>query len=124
TADAGRLSIVVAGAHLSGMPLCGDLMAGGGRLATRTRTAPDYRFFALNAGSPARPGLVRTPGYRGPGIEVEVWTLPPAGFARFVASVPAPLAIGKVTLEDGRSLPGFIAEPAALDGAEDITHLG
>jgi allophanate hydrolase len=38
--------------------------------------------------------------------------------------VPPPLAIGTVTLADGSSLKGFVAEPRALAGAEDITHLG
>jgi allophanate hydrolase len=29
-----------------------------------------------------------------------------------------------VTLEDGTSVKGFVAEPRALTDAEDITHLG
>ncbi len=36
----------------------------------------------------------------------------------------APLAIGTVTLEDGSQVKGFVAEPRALEGAEDITVLG
>ncbi|RZJ94764.1 MAG: allophanate hydrolase, partial [Novosphingobium sp.] len=45
-------------------------------------------------------------------------------FGSFVAEVPAPLAIGTVTLADGSSVKGFVAEPRAVTGAEDITHLG
>ena len=41
-----------------------------------------------------------------------------------MAEVPAPLAIGTVTLEDGAEVKGFVAEPRALEGAEDITALG
>ena len=47
-----------------------------------------------------------------------------AEFGSFVAEVPPPLAIGTVTLADGTSVKGFVAEPRALEGAEDITHLG
>jgi allophanate hydrolase len=41
-----------------------------------------------------------------------------------VVEVPAPLAIGTVTLADGTSVKGFVAEPRALTGAQDITALG
>jgi len=42
----------------------------------------------------------------------------------FVLLASAPLAIGTVTLADGSSVKGFVAEPRALTGAEDITALG
>jgi allophanate hydrolase len=45
-------------------------------------------------------------------------------FGSFVAEVPAPLAIGTVTLDSGEAVKGFVAEPRALDGAADITNLG
>ena len=45
-------------------------------------------------------------------------------FGAFVAEVPAPLAIGTVTLEDGSQVKGFVAEPRAIDGALDITEFG
>ena len=47
-----------------------------------------------------------------------------AQFGSFTAEVPAPLAIGTVLLADGSSVKGFVAEPRAIVGAEDITHLG
>jgi allophanate hydrolase len=34
------------------------------------------------------------------------------------------LGIGKVLLEDGREVPGFIAEPRAITGATEITSFG
>jgi allophanate hydrolase len=46
------------------------------------------------------------------------------GFARFVASVPAPLCIGTLRLADGTRPKGFLVEPAGLEGAEDITRFG
>jgi allophanate hydrolase len=114
--------LAVVGAHLSGQPLNHQLVDRGGRLVAATTTAPVYRLFALDT-TPAKPGLVRVSDGGAP-IEAEVWELTPAGFGNFVASVPAPMAIGKVLLEDGSEVPGFLCEPAALDGARDITASG
>jgi allophanate hydrolase len=47
-----------------------------------------------------------------------------AGFGSFVALIPSPLGIGTVTLEDGGRAQGFLCEPHALEGAEDITADG
>jgi allophanate hydrolase len=57
-------------------------------------------------------------------IALEVYELDLASFGSFVAEVPPPLAIGTVTLADGSSVKGFVAEPRALNGAQDITDLG
>ncbi|MEM8855556.1 MAG: allophanate hydrolase [Pseudomonadota bacterium] len=120
----GTVALAVVGAHLTGEPLNGELTARGARLSRTTRTAGDYRLFALPDTVPAKPGLVRTPGHEGEGIEVEVWQLSAAAFGSFVAAVPPPLGIGTVVLSDGAAVNGFIAEPFAVEGAEDITHHG
>lgn len=119
-----QIELAVVGAHLSGQPLNGQLTENGGTLVARTRTAPDYRLYALANTTPAKPGLVAEPGFTGPGIEVEVWSLDAAAFGRVTALVPAPLAIGTVRLEDGRSVKGFVCEPAGLTGAREITEYG
>jgi allophanate hydrolase len=93
-------------------------------MLSASRTAPDYRLYALAGTQPPKPGLLRDPGHAGPGLEVEVWALPPAAFAAFVARIPAPLGIGKITLEDGQSISGFLCEAHALAGADEITHHG
>jgi len=38
--------------------------------------------------------------------------------------VPAPLAIGTITLDDGRTVKGFICEADAVAGAREITEYG
>jgi allophanate hydrolase len=38
--------------------------------------------------------------------------------------MPEPLGIGKITLADGAQVPGFIAEPRAAHGVEEITSFG
>ncbi len=116
--------IVVVGAHLTGMPLNKELTGPGGKLLKTCRTAADYKLYALPNTTPPKPGLVREPGFAGPGLAVEVWELPPAAFGQFVARIPAPLGIGKVTLDDGSSVSGFLCEAHALAGAEEITHHG
>lgn len=116
--------IAVVGAHLSGMPLNPELTEAGGVLLKRCRTAPDYRLYVLPDTSPLKPGVVRAPGFCGPGLEVEVWALEPAAFGRFVARIPAPLGIGKLRLEDGTEVPGFLCEAHAVERAQEITALG
>ena len=50
---------------------------------------------------------------------------PPAeGLGRLLAALPRPMALGSVELADGTHVPGFLCEPAALEGAEDITAYG
>ena len=123
-ASARGCSIVVVGAHLSGMPLNGELVDLGGRLLRAGRTAADYRLYALPGTVPPKPGLVREPGFTGPGIAVEIWDLDAAAFGRFVSRIPSPLGVGKVRLEDGTEASGFLCEAHAVAGAEDITALG
>jgi allophanate hydrolase len=118
-----RISVAVCGAHLEGLPLNHQLITRGATLVRRARTAPAYRFYALPGGPPYRPGLIRV-AQGGASIEVEVWSVPAEHFGSFVAGIPAPLGIGKIDLEDGERVPGFICEAHAAEGAEDITALG
>jgi allophanate hydrolase len=60
----------------------------------------------------------------GAAIDVEVWSVPAEHFGSFVAGIPAPLGIGKVELEDGTRVPGFICENQGIEGAKDITSFG
>ncbi|MFM7346366.1 MAG: allophanate hydrolase, partial [Tagaea sp.] len=63
-------------------------------------------------------------GETGEAIDIEIWSLPAGAFGSFVALVPPPLAIGTLELDDGTWVKGFVCEPAGLDGATEITHLG
>ncbi len=118
-----RVSIAVVGAHMSGLPLNGQLTELGGRLESVGRTAPVYRFYALPGGPPHRPGLVRAADGGG-AIELEVWSLPAAEVGAFLRRIPAPLGLGTVTLADGSDVTGFLCESHATQGARDITALG
>jgi allophanate hydrolase len=120
----GEIPIAVVGAHLSGMPLNGELRAAGGRLIERTATAPHYRLYALAGARPPKPGLLRVQKGAGAATEVEVWALSEAAFGRFVAAVPSPLSIGTLELDSGRSVKGFLVEAEAVAGARDISSFG
>jgi allophanate hydrolase len=120
----GEIELVVVGAHLSGMPLNGELRKLGARFCRAAETAPAYRLYALADQATPKPGLVRSDDGCGSSIEVEVWSLPPVGFGYFVAAIPPPLGIGTVALADGTSPKGFLVETAGLQGAVDISHFG
>ncbi|UMY19864.1 allophanate hydrolase [Methylobacterium organophilum] len=120
----GEIEIVVVGAHLSGLPLNRELTDLGARFLRSGPTRPDYRLYALAGGPPQRPGLLRVGDGAGAAIETEVWALPPAGFGRFVAGIPAPLGIGTVRLADGTAPKGFLVEAEGVTGAADITESG
>jgi allophanate hydrolase len=118
------ICIAVVGAHLSGQPLNHQLVEREGALLWTCRSAKGYRLFALANTSPPKPGLVRAPGFAGPGIELEIWSMTAAAFGDFVAIVPPPMTIGTIELEDGATCKGFLCEPFALEGAEEITSFG
>jgi allophanate hydrolase len=117
-----ELPIAVVGAHMSGLPLNGELTRLGARFLYRTRTAEHYRLYALSGGPPVRPGLVADAD--GGPIELEVWALPLSRVGPFLAGVPQPLAIGTLTLDDGNTVKGFLCEPRATAGAVDVTAYG
>ena len=118
-----EIAIAVVGAHLSGMALNGELKALRGRLLEATSTAPDYKLYALPT-TPPKPGMLRVAAGTGSSIELEIWALPASTFGEFVAAIPPPLSIGTIRLADGRGVKGFIVEPAAIDGAKDISAYG
>jgi allophanate hydrolase len=113
--------IAVIGAHLSGQPLNGELLALGARLRQANRTTADYRLYVLPDGR--RPGLVRMPGAGGT-IEVEVWDVPAAGVGALLSGIRPPLGLGTISLADGSEVSGFLCESYAVEGARDITAFG
>jgi allophanate hydrolase len=116
------IDVAVVGAHLSGQPLNPQLTSLGAVLRRRARTAAAYRLYAL-PGTPARPGLVRVAD-GGAAIECEVWSVPAVKLGGFITGIAAPLGIGKVVLDDGSTVCGFICEPIGVTDAADITKFG
>lgn len=118
------VKVAVVGAHLSGMPLNGQLTERGATLVGSTETAPHYKLFALPGTVPPKPGLLRVAAGQGARIALEIWEMPVDAYGSFVALVPAPLGIGTLELGDGTTVQGFLCEAEALHAAQDISYLG
>ncbi|HEY8358125.1 MAG TPA: allophanate hydrolase, partial [Ramlibacter sp.] len=116
------VQVAVVGAHLSGMPLNGQLTERGATLVRTAQTTPDYRLFALPGTTPPKPGLLRVAPGTGSAIALEVWEMPVTHYGSFVALVPPPLGIGTLELAGGERVQGFLCEAQASAGARDISH--
>ncbi|MDF2962774.1 MAG: allophanate hydrolase [Paenibacillus sp.] len=114
--------VAVCGLHMRGYPLEKQMNACGARFVREAATAAKYQMVKLPT-VPAKPGLIKRQA-GGASIQLEVWEMPLEAFGSFAASIPAPLGIGKVELEDGSEVPGFVCEAYAADGAEDVTASG
>ncbi len=117
------LPLAVVGAHLSGLPLNGQLLERGATLLEATTTAPCYRLYALPGPTPPKPGLQRVAD-GGQAIALEVWAMPQRAVGSFLALIPAPLGLGSIQLADGRQVHGFVCEAHGLTGARDVTAFG
>jgi allophanate hydrolase len=123
SAPADTILLAVVGAHLTGMPLNGELLALGASFVRATRTASAYRLYQLEGTVPPKPGLLRVTS-EGMSIDVEVWALSPAAFGTFVSRIPAPLGIGTLQLAEGDAVKGFLVESCAISGARDVSEFG
>lgn len=123
-ASKGVLELVVAGAHLTGLPLNHQLTNLGARYLRTCKTAPVYKLFSLGP----KPALIRSDPEDAAGcgsVEVEVWEMPLEKVGEFLRDgVKAPLALGDVLLEDGSVTKGFVGESYGAIGAVDITKMG
>jgi allophanate hydrolase len=121
-----EIELFCIGAHMAGLPLNPQLLRHGGRFLREARTAPLYRLRDLGN----RPGMYRAKPGLEPGAEPgariagEVWAVPLAGIGPFLAEIPPPLGFGRVSLDDGASPLSFLAEPAGVRDAPDITETG
>ncbi len=121
--SAPTLLLAVVGAHLSGMPLNGQLIERGARLVSTTRTSANYQLYELAATSPRKPGLFRAQE-GGVNIELEVYEMALSQLGSFLTLIPAPLGLGQVELESGQWVHGFICEGVAQSSAKNISEHG
>jgi allophanate hydrolase len=120
-----RIKVAVCGAHMQGLPLNRDLVCRGARLVEATQTAPHYRLSALAAAPDGtrRPGMWRVSD-GGTAIAIEVWEMPSLELGSFIATIPSPLALGKVELANGAWVTGFLCESYRLESGAEITGFG
>lgn len=114
--------VAVCGLHMRGFPLEKQMTLHRATFVREAKTAPFYKLVKLDT-LPAKPGLIRT-NDAGTSIEIELWEMPISEFGKFALLIPAPLAMGKVELEDGTEVPGFVCEASGMRNGKDITHFG
>jgi allophanate hydrolase len=114
--------VAVCGLHMRGFPLEKQMVEHQATFVKEAKTAPTYKLVKLDT-IPAKPGLIRTHN-DGASIELELWEMPVSEFGKFALLIPAPLGMGKVLLEDGTEVPGFVCEAIGEETGEDITRIG
>ena len=119
--ETSTIMIAACGLHLKGYPLEKQMLQFGSQFIETTTTAPTYQLLMLEDGL-TRPGLLFSEA-GGNAIEVDLWEMPANQLASFIACIKAPLALGTITLNDGREVLGFVcaANPAVY---KDITKTG
>ncbi len=113
----GTMELAVCGAHMTGLPLNSQLTSRGGIFVREAKTAPTYRMVALDD---KRPGLFRVQE-NGVSLPMEIWRLPISEVGSFLAAIPSPLGLGRVALEEGGNVCGFLCETSAIPGKPDIS---
>jgi len=122
-AEDGSISILLFGAHMSGLPLNGQVQALGGKLIGEVQTARKYRMFYLPEPAPHRPGIVRV-CETGVSIAAEEWIFSKRSIGGLLATIHQPLGLGQLELSDGRKVHGFLCEAAEAKTAKDISEYG
>lgn len=115
-----RISLGVFGAHMRGLPLEYQLRELGGQFLREDDTAPHYRMVDLDS---VRPGVWQVRESSRP-LALEVWDLPVHSLGALLQKIRAPLGLGRIRLQSGEEILGFLCEPAAADGRPDITSFG
>ncbi|QMV42175.1 allophanate hydrolase [Cohnella cholangitidis] len=114
--------VAVCGLHMRGLPLEKQMQQCRAKFVREDKTAAKYELYRLPT-LPPKPGLVKQE-VGGSSIHLEIWEMPLETFGAFAATIPAPLGIGKVELQDGTEVPGFLCEAYVTEVAEDITSFG
>jgi len=116
--------LLAVGNHLHGLSRHGELTDRGARLVGQVRTRDAYRLLARGATAPFNPGLVEVAPGTGATIVGELYALPALAVAELAALVRPPIGLGRVRLEDGREVQGYLCDQAAAASARDISHYG
>lgn len=115
------VSLAVCGLHMRGLALNHQLTDLGASYQESIFTAPGYRM-KLIEGTIEKPFLSACEdGYS---FEVEIWKIPVSRLGEFLIGIPAPLALGKIRLSDGREVTGFIGQAGYEQKLKDISEYG
>ena len=112
------IDLAINGTLMRGLKLNDNLTSIGAKFVRETETENRYRLWSINDRHPAM--IRQTSG--GESIQVEIWSIPAAGFASLLLAEPPGLCIGKVRLADGTQTLGVLGEPALCEGMREITE--
>ncbi|MCH3964851.1 MAG: allophanate hydrolase [Clostridium sp.] len=113
------IPLAVCGLHMRGLSLENQLIDLNAKFKEERETSPDYRLIKLPT-NPSKPGLIRVQN-NGKRIKLEIWNIPRTQLGKFLEMIPEPLGIGKVELDDGTRVLGFICEGYMQTKGEDIS---
>lgn len=121
---AGPDLLLAVGNHLAGLTRHHELLEHGARLIGPVRTQASYRLLARGAAAPFNPGLIEVATGQGARIAGELYALPGGAAQALARLVRDPIRPGRVRLEDGTEVHGYLCDPAAAGIARDISHHG
>ena len=110
--------MAVNGTLMRGQPTNHILLEAGAKFAGDARTAQMYRLW--NVGD-KHPAMLRDE-HGGASISLELWEIDPERIIEVFEQEPPGLVIGRVLLDNGRSVAGILAEPYILAGSQEITQ--
>lgn len=112
--------VAVNGTLMRGFELNQSLVELGGQYVANARTAPLYRLW--NVGN-LYPAMLRDI-QRGAEISIELWEIPDNHLGDLIEKEPPGLTVGRIILENGRTVLGILAEPYITANCEEITQYG
>lgn len=110
--------LAVNGTLMQGFELNQFLVEIGAKFISSACTAPIYRIWNIDNLYPA---MLRD-GQGGAAISVELWDISPGSLATILENEPPGLTVGRVLLEDSRSVLGILGEPYLVLNGEEITQ--
>ena len=117
------VKLAVNGTLMRGLELEPHLLEAGAVFLHEARTQPCYRLWSIDDRNPAML-RVSPDDPNAVSVDVEVWMIPCAGLTAVLLGEPQGLSIGKVTLTDGETVLGVIAEPELVRGKKEISQYG
>ena len=114
------MALAVNGNLMRGLARNDNLLRLNAFFLTEARTAPLYKLYSVND---RHPGMIRV-SEGGAEIALELWNIPPVGFADILQNEPDGLSVGKIILSDNSKCLGVIAEAALVEGMRDISPFG
>ncbi len=117
--DINSVQIAVNGTLMRGLELNINLLKVNAKFVREDRTDPNYRLWSIND---RHPGMLCSKD-EGKEIDLEVWELSAEGLVTILNEEPPGLCVGRITLSNGQSILGVLAEPYLVEGQKEITSL-